>query len=323
MKKFLRRLIYTLFLGIVAYVLASGCHPSSYQNVTNLTQPGKDCRIVQHVAGETCVPKNPERVATIFHVTLGNALSLGTKPIASSVIDMDNPFPAYLQNKVEGIKLLGSQNEPNLERMLMLKPDLILVWQNIQAIYPLLSQISPTAIVPWNGPAAWREQVEFVGRALGKEEEAQQAWKHYYQRIDKLKVALGNRYQDKEISVVVPSIHWGYFIQAKNSFVGSILDDLGLKRPKLQSVNTASGYIIFNSEEELEMIDGDIIFILTSKDEEREAVEKTLHKPLGKKLKAVQQGRIYFVDNLTWAGSNLLAADFVIDDLFKYLVNTP
>ena len=59
-----------------------------------------------------------------------------------------------------------------------MKPALILVWQNIQAIYPLLSQISPTAIIPWRGRAAWREHFQFVAKALGKEKQAQQAWKH-------------------------------------------------------------------------------------------------------------------------------------------------
>jgi ABC-type Fe3+-hydroxamate transport system substrate-binding protein len=31
---------------------------------------------------------------------------------------------------------------------------------------------------------------------------------------------------------------------------------------------------------------------------------------------------VYFVDQSIWAGWNLLAADAVIDDLFKYLANT-
>ncbi|MUL35141.1 ABC transporter substrate-binding protein [Gloeocapsopsis sp. AAB1 = 1H9] len=274
--------------------------------------------------GETCVPKNPERIATIAPVTLGNALTLGVKPIATGVIDVQNPFPEYLKDKIEGIEVLGSQFEPNLERILVLKPDLILAWENVQAIYPLLSQISPTVIVPWNGQAAWQEQFEFVAKALGKEEEAQQAWKHYYQRIDELKVALGSRYQDKEISIIGPSIPWGYFILAKNSFVGSILNDLGLQRPKLQDVNTSTGYITLRSEENLEMMDGDILFVATHENEQREAFEKVLQKPLGKRLKAVQQGHVYFVDSpLTWNGSNLLAADAVIDDLYEYLVNAP
>lgn len=326
LKRICSLIILFVFVGLTIIFIKNGGTQSinTPTNVSRLSS-ATDCRMLKHTMGETCVPKNPQRVATVFHVTLGNALVLGVKPIASSVIDdIQNPFPEYLQNQVGEIKLLGSQNEPNLERILMVKPDLILAWQNIQTIYPLLAKISPTVIVPWHGSSAWREQFEVVAKALGKEEEAQRAWKHYYQRIEELKLALGSRYEDKEISIVTPYMPWGYFLDAKNSFVGSILNDLGLKRPKSQDVNTSNGSILFKSEEQLEMIDGDIMFVATHQKEGREAFEKVIQKPLGKKLKAVQQGHIYFVDSpYTWNGSNLLAADAVIDDLYKYLVNTP
>ncbi|MGM3307812.1 iron-siderophore ABC transporter substrate-binding protein [Anabaena sp. WFMT] len=305
---------------------------------SNFQQPSTECRVVKHSMGETCIPKNPERVITIFHGTLGNVLSLGIKPIGSGAVGLNNPVPAYLQNQVGEMESLGDHYQPNLEKILMLKPDLILVWQNMQQIYPILAKISPTAIVPWYGPAAWREHFEFVTKALGKEKEAQQAWKHYYQKINELKQVLGvgaaspfaqrpegkeNRYQNQEISVISASSQWGFSIQAKNSFAGSILNDLGLKRPKVQDVNTSSGYLNVVSEEEVTMLDGDIIFVLSFKDDDRKFLEEILQKPLVKQLKAVQQGNVYLVDGLAWIGSNLLAADVVIDDLFKYLIKTP
>lgn len=111
---------------------------------------------------------------------------------------------------------------------------------------------------------------------------------------------MGARYQNKEISVFAPTSQWGFFIDAKNSFSGFILNDLGLKRPKLQDVNTSSGYITFTSKEQLEMIDGDIMFVTVDREEDRKAFEKIIQKPLGKKLKAVRQGHVYFVNGLPW-----------------------
>jgi iron complex transport system substrate-binding protein len=323
MKKFLCRFTSLLLLGVLVYLLASACSQRNDVASRSTVQCPDDCRVIQHSMGETCIPKHPERVATIFHGILGSALSFGVKPIASSVLEIQNPFPAYLGNQVNGVKPIGSQNEPNLESILMLKPDLILVWQNIQAIYPLLSKISPTVIIPWRGPSAWREHIELVAKALGKEEAMQQAWKHYYQRIDELKIALGDQYKNKKISVLTPSSQWGFFIHAKNSFAGSILNDLELDRPKVQNVETSSGYVTSTSEEQLEMIDGDIIFALIYKEEDRKAFERMLQTPLGTKLKAVREERIYFVDTLPWGSANFIAADVVLDDLYKYLVNTP
>ncbi|PSB23096.1 iron-siderophore ABC transporter substrate-binding protein, partial [filamentous cyanobacterium CCP2] len=44
--------------------------------------------------------------------------------------------------------------------------------------------------------------------------------------------------------------------------------------------------------------------------------------PLWSTLSAVQQGRVYEVPGY-WIGDGPIAANAVIDDLFKYLVETP
>lgn len=320
LNSFLRRVL----LGVMVFLLCVACNSSRMDSNKNLFQPTSDCRIVQHSMGETCVPNNSQRVVTIFHGILGNAISFGVKPIASSTLPLEQPFPEYLGDRVVGIESVGLQNSPGLEKILIQKPDLILVWQNIQSIYPLLSKIAPTVVIPWHGPSAWQEHIEFVAKVLGKESEKQHLWKKYYQRIDELKVALSDRYQNKEISIVAPSSQWGYWIMAKNSFCGSIINDLGLKRPKTQDIDTEDGYLHFTSEEHLEMVDGDIMFALLYNEEDRKAFEKTLQTPLGQKLKAVQQGHIYFIeDGLPWNGATFLAANVVLDDLYKYLVNPP
>ncbi|MGG6268934.1 ABC transporter substrate-binding protein [Leptolyngbya sp. AN03gr2] len=165
---------------------------------------------------------------------------------------------------------------------------------------------------------------DFVAKALGTEEKAKQLWKQYYQRVDQLKAALGDRYQDKEISIFGFSSQWGFWIMVKNSFCGSIVHDVGLKRPQAQNVETESGYVNFTSAEQLDMIDGDIIFVLASSEEDKKAFEKSITEPLSKKLKAVQQRRIFFIDDaLAWNGATFIATDVVLDDLEKYLVNTP
>ncbi|MDM9385278.1 iron-siderophore ABC transporter substrate-binding protein [Chlorogloeopsis sp. ULAP01] len=272
--------------------------------------------------GKTCVPKNSQRFVTISQFTLGNALVLGVKPIGSTSDGWDDDFPDYLKNKAEGIQKIGSQYEPNLESILRLKPDLILGWQYVKTIYPRLTQISPTALGAWQGTPSWREHFNFIAEALGKKEIAQQAWDNYYKRIEELKIALSSQYQNKTISVIHIN---GSEIQssAKNSFIGSILDDIGLQRPKVQNVVTPSGWTESISEEKLEEFDGDILFVTTFDNRDKENFKKLQQKPLWKTLKAVQQGHVYSVDIWPWIGSNLIAANAVIDDLYKYLINTP
>ncbi|MEM8832349.1 MAG: hypothetical protein AAGE96_23865 [Cyanobacteria bacterium P01_G01_bin.19] len=43
-------------------------------------------------------------------------------------------------------------------------------------------------------------------------------------------------------------------------------------------------------------------------------------KPLWQQLKAVREGQVYIVDANIWEGGNPIAANLVLDDLYKYLV---
>ncbi|WP_322732047.1 iron-siderophore ABC transporter substrate-binding protein [Nostoc sp. ChiQUE01b] len=307
---------------VIAIVACSNTLVDQVENVVS-TRLGS-CRVIQHSVGEACIPDQPKRLATLSHLTLANAIVLGVKPIgsASALNNEQDNFPAYLKDKTEGIKQLGEQTNPNLEKILLLKPDLILGWQPLSKIYPLLSQIAPTALGKWRGPPSWREHFNFVAEALGKKEAAQEAWDNYYQRIEQLKIALGSRCQDQTISVISVSDGRGIIVNTKNSFAGSILDDIGLQHPKAQNVIAPVGRFSL-SEEKIGEIDGDILFISIFDSRGRKSLEKLQSKPLWKTLKAVQQEKVYLVEQLTWGGSNLLAADAVIDDLFKYLVNTP
>lgn len=319
---FLRRFICLLLLGVLTFVIISGCRPNLNDSATRSQQPTSECRVVKHVMGETCIPKNPKRLVTIYHWTLANALLLGIKPVGSATSGdvLEKDIPPYLKQRMAGIKQLGLQYQPNLERVLLAKPDLILGPETLRGTYSITSQISPTVVINWQGESSWREYFHFQAEVLGKEEAEQQAWNYYYQRISELKTALNNQYENKTVSVIYawrgsPMIG----VNTKNSFVGSILEDIGLKRPKAQNIVVpGGGYQV--TEENLQDIDGDVIFILS---DDKKTIEALREKPLWKKLKAVQEGHIYFVGDWTWIASNLIAADAVIDDLYKYLVNTP
>jgi iron complex transport system substrate-binding protein len=285
--------------------------------------------MVQHAMGETCVPNNTQRVITLLDHAIGHTLALDVKPIGSSVRSVEQmsggylAIQSYLGNKAEGIKLLGIDYQINLEAILLLKPDLILATEFVKDTYPLLSQIAPVVIVRFDDAVFnWKKGFNSIAEALGKEAKAQQALNHYYQRIEELKKSLGDRYQNQEISIA-GSAGSTMFAYTKNSFASSILRDLELQRPKSQNVATPNGAIYNISEERLEQVDGDILYFLAFGKDGRAAFKRLQKRPLWNKIKAAQNNQVYLVDSYTWTGSNLLAADAVIDDLYKYLVNTP
>ncbi|MES1026682.1 ABC transporter substrate-binding protein [Gloeocapsa sp. BRSZ] len=188
------------FLGVgLTAMIVSACSGTAINHSDMLTAepPSTPCRVVQHVMGETCVPNNPQRVVTLIHHLLGHTLVLDIKPIGSNARSIEQSsgnyldVQSYLGNKTEGIMLTGIAESPNLETILQLKPDLILAIEHNEDVYPLLSQIAPVVIAQYKDVVLnWKEGFNFIAEVLGKEEKAQQALNHYYQRIAELKISL-------------------------------------------------------------------------------------------------------------------------------------
>lgn len=318
-----------IFLTAVIVVIISACHSEPLRSKQITQHPLTTCRVIQHMMGETCVPNHPKRVVTLYTPALTSALALGVRPIAiTPVTGAVDIFPLYLKDKVEDIEIVATTEDiVNLEKILQLKPDLILGWDHHDAIYSLLSQISSTLLPQKNRVKSsredWKEYLNFLAEALKKQDIAQQILSHYKQRIKELRTALDDRYESKKISVAYVSQDYGTKAQTKNSFSGSILDDLGLQRPELQNTIQPGGMTTEISTEQLEQIDGDILFVLTFGETDKKMLEKLEQNSLWKTLKAVQRGQVYLVDGWTWVVGNPLAADAVLDDLYKYLLNTP
>jgi iron complex transport system substrate-binding protein len=329
----LKKLNHYWFLAMFLATVTLFTIPSCYKNTSQPNQTAVDsigsCRVIEHMMGKTCIPKNPQRIITLYTTPLANLLALDLKPIAiTPATGVLAEFPPYFAEKVEGMEFVGNTNyEPNLEKIVQLKPDLILGWDYHEQIYPLLSQISPTLLVPQNiikSPNAnWKQYTQFLATALGKKDQVQQLLGKYDRRIEELKIALGDRYSNQTISVAQVNDEYGTEAYTVNSFPGSILSALGLQRPQSQAISKPGGTIDAISEERLELIDGDLLFMLTFSDRDRQTLENLLQKPLWRKLKAVQNGQVYSVDGWSWVVANPLAADAVINDIYKYLVNTP
>jgi len=252
---------------------------------------------------------------------LANAIALGVQPAASIAVYHPSgiDLPPYLEDKVdEKLEPIGTGEQPNLEKIARLKPDLI-VGFTYNATYDQLSHIAPTVLIDWNMAGDWKEHLEFVAQTLGKTAEAKQLLEDYNRRIEQFKTAIGDRLAQFQVSLVNGGGNAAFLrSDVKDSFAGTILSDAGLQRPPAQNVK---GLDIEISLETIPQLDGDAIFIMLVSDDKGDQVwERLQRQPLWSQLKAVKQDRVYLVDFSTWRGVNILAAYGVIDDLFKYLV---
>ncbi|NEQ32500.1 MAG: iron-siderophore ABC transporter substrate-binding protein [Leptolyngbya sp. SIO4C5] len=261
---------------------------------------------------------------TLSLPALANLVALDISPIGTVTYEAftGTEVPPYLQSKIAGIDWIGTDEQPNLEKLALLKPDLILgLEKQHQQIYAQLSQIAPTVMLE-SDRAQWQQLFLEVAAVVGQTSEAEQLLQNYEQRVEALREALGEQGLEQEISVAY-ILGSDIYAEPQNSFAGSILQDVGLKRPPAQSVKVAANSRLIFSKERLDIIDGDVLFVPKSGsdlDDDQEAFMKT---PLWQTLTAVQQGRVYRVNLWEWTGLDILAAHKVLNDLFQHLIDEP
>lgn len=319
MKNFLS-FIGLLLLTLLTTVLIAACNssPSSQLGSPVDTTEGRSPtqRIIQHAMGATPVPDDPQRVIVLDYSALEGVLALGVQPVGTVLGGSLTEQPAYLRDRLRGVATVGQPTQPNLEKILSLQPDLILgskAWGG--AFYSQVAQIAPTVFTE-DINENWKQDLMLYAEALNKTEVAEAELDQYYARLEGFKQQMGNRLQDTEVSIA-RALLGTVRLYLKDSFIGQILNDAGLRRPPSQDKMIYSQEI---SKEELLLADGDVIFVIAVDPEESAGLEALKADPLWSRLNAVQANQVYPVPGY-WLGPGLISANLVIDDLFKYLIN--
>ncbi|MEB3356432.1 MAG: iron-siderophore ABC transporter substrate-binding protein, partial [Synechococcales bacterium] len=200
------------------------------------------------------------------------------------------------------------------------KPDLIIVISHsvFESVYEYLPNIAPTVILPWEEILGdWQQQTEELAKILKKSDVFTQKMDDYHQRISNLKQSIN---ETGEIQASFMFVAAGQLVIAReNSFAGAILNDLGILNPLFEE---SGNFDLAFSEEILPEIDSDVIFIAPLKRGDRTVIDELRENPLWSQLKAERQNQVYLVDFSVWRGLNFFAAQKVLDDVSKHLINT-
>ncbi|MCQ3978184.1 MAG: hypothetical protein DPW09_32565 [Anaerolineae bacterium] len=276
---------------------------------------GDQTRIIQHAMGETEAPANPQRVVVLDTGELDNALALGANIVGAPVAEALE-YQQYLADQLTDITDTGAISEPNLETILSLKPDLILgSKQRHEEIYEQLSAIGPTVFVE-SLRVPWQDNFRLHAEALGKTAEAEQLLSDYDAHVAEVQAVLGDKLDSATVSII--RFRPGQVrLYLKSSYIGYILQDVGLPRPASQDKDVFSAEI---SLEQIAEVDADYIFVTGYAQDDSE-LGTFLESPLWQTLQAVQNERVIDVNDDTWiAGLGVQAANLVLDDLYQFFL---
>ena len=130
-------------------------------------------RQVLDANGQThTVPDAPRRVVVLSELDLDSALTLGVQPVGTVNGRGQSTLPRYLLDKAgKEIAVVGDLDNPNLEKLIDLEPDLILTGQTKPELLALLKEIAPTVVTGnWGEP--WKTVFNRSANVMNKEAEA-------------------------------------------------------------------------------------------------------------------------------------------------------
>lgn len=328
--RFLKRFSLPLLTLItLIFCLISACENSSSQIDTHdsLLQTS-NCRVIEHAMGKTCVPLNPQRVITLDPFALENVLAFGMQPVGIAVSSDWLEDRDYLRDYLSDSEMLGNFYQPSLEKILALKPNLILGLTKDEKIYPQLTQIAPTVLFELENSGQWKDILMHNANSLDKVDVANQIMADYNARLDNFKTQMGidnipsKKASPHQITVsIIRVTDSGIAPYLSNNFCSNILRDAGLNL--IPEPGNYDGWLI--SKERISELDADVIFVWSygyppETSQEAQSVSELIKAdPLWQQLEAVEEGHVYVVPSY-WIGSSILSAHAVIDDLFKYLV---
>ncbi len=302
-------------LLLLMSLLVAACAKPNASQPPEEKSSGAPVRMIKHAMGDTPVTGTPQRVVVLTNQGTESLLELGIKPVAAVKSWIGEPWFDHIKDKMDGVKVIGDETQPNLELIASLKPDLILGTKvRHEKIYPQLSAIAPTVFTENLGDSMI-ENFELYAKALNREAEGKAALDSYNNAIEQTKAALGDK---TNMRVSLARFQPGKVrVYYKNNFAGVVFEQLGFARPEAQNKDKFTDDL---TTEQMNVLDGDVFFYFTSDRKGETDASKTadewLNSPLGQNLNVVKKQRAFNVNEAVWNTSGgIIAAKLLVEDI--------
>lgn len=269
-----------------------------------------------------CLPWTPQRIVALDPTfSLGMALELGLPVIGAPLSGMSD---AALKARAEaaGVADLGTFEQPSIERIIALAPDLIVGSGFLgEQAYRTAARLAPTVLVT---PEDWKAFFGILADVTGRGEAARDAFAAYDRRVADIRA----RMPDVTVSVVrITPWDFQVYLDAPNAYGPfAVMREAGVRRSAYET--GSDGPTVKRPDwEELAALDGDVLLYIVggANDSDRSGRhEEVVSNPLWQMLPAVKTHRMHRVDAATWMEfSGLASAHKVLDDIERLILTAP
>jgi ferric hydroxamate transport system substrate-binding protein len=296
--------------------------PAEEDSASDSSQSVADSeRAIAHALGETLITGTPQKIVVLEWTYAEDLLALGVQP--AGVTDIENmkkwmKLPTEFSADVQDV---GTRQEPNLEAITMLEPDLIIgVKFRHEAINDQLNAIAPTIMFnPYPGEGEGDQYQEMVqtfntiADVVGKQTEAEAVLADLQGVYDRAKETLNAAGKaGQPILLTMPLVNQNavsFRISTDNSLAIKILEQIGLVNAYQSDQFEAYGFSTKDVEAFPPVQDADYLHITMD-----EAANDMLAKnAVWTGLTFVKENRSYSLGGDTWPYGGPLSAKLLIE----------
>jgi iron complex transport system substrate-binding protein len=318
---------------LAATVLVAGCGAGDGESSGDAASSGSPASggafpvTVETAFGPVDIAEAPQRVVALGWSDAETALALGVQPVGASDwlgFGGEGVGP-WAEGRYDEAPQIIETLEPSLEAVAALQPDLILDTRSdaTQARYDQLSAIAPTVGAPEGvGPyqTTWQQQLDLVGQALGRQEQADELQAEVEQ--DFAEAAAANpAFAGTEVAVgAYTSEGFGAYVRGDSRV--DFMEALGFtNEPAIQDL-AGENFFVSISEEQVPLLDAPLtvvfpIFV--------DAAQIT-GNPLWQALPAVQQGHALVLEDQTlvsaFSSGSALGTRYALDNAVPLFAET-
>ncbi|WP_141992252.1 Fe(3+) dicitrate ABC transporter substrate-binding protein [Bacillus sp. B4EP4a] len=305
-----------LILLFTIMMMLSGCNNSqktTEAEKTSAETSNQETRTIKHEMGETEIKNTPKKIVTLELSFVDSLNALGIKPIGISDDNKKDMITKLVGQEMDYTSV-GTREQPNLEVISSLQPDLIIAdAERHKGIYKDLQQIAPTIVLK-SRESTYQENLDSfktIAKAVNKEDAAEKRMSEHEKTIKELKSKLT---VDSNMTVL-PAVVRDTSFQAhtSSSYDGELLERMGLKN----AIQQEQPHAEMNLEQLVE-IDPDVL--LLANNEGKLLTDEWKDNPLWKDLKAVKSGQVYSVDRDLWTRyRGVVSAEAIAKDTLNML----
>ncbi|MGL4829812.1 MAG: iron-siderophore ABC transporter substrate-binding protein [Vibrio sp.] len=274
---------------------------------------------IEHEMGKTTFPTPPQKVVALDWALAETALSLGValQGVADAKGYQEWVVEPALNSAVAN---LGSRREPNIELLSELKPDVILMSQQMAAAYQSLNKIAPVVVLTlYNEQKQPLKAAESITRSLGqlfgKEQQAEQVIAQTQAKL----TANGEKISAQ--SSVHKNLLFVRFINDKTlrihgqgSLANATISAMGLKNSWQEQTNTW-GFTTTGLEKLAEHQQSNVMLFGPLKPQDRQVLQSS---PLWQVMVFTREKAVYELPPI-WTFGGLIAAQRFSDHITELL----